>query len=175
MAKKIIFLDRDGVINKEIGYLHKIQDFIFIDGIFEALLRLQNLGYEFVIVTNQSGIGRGYYSKEDYLTVDKWMKKRFLSNGIKILASFYCPHIPENNCNCRKPKPGMFLDCFKHFNISLKNSWMVGDSEKDIEAANNAEIYNTILVRSGHQINESESNATIIIDSLKDIEDVVKG
>ena len=173
MSKKVIFLDRDGVINQEKNYLHKIEDFKFINGIFDSLRTIQDLGYHFIVITNQSGIGRGLYSEEDYLLLDKWMKKEFEKNGVKILFSIHCPHIPEQKCDCRKPKPGMFINCFKLFKISKDDSWMVGDSERDIEAAIMAGINKTILVRSGHPISESTTKASIVVDSIKDIKKII--
>ena len=174
MSKKVIFLDRDGVINQEVSYLHKIENFKFIDGIFKSLRAVQKLGYCLIVVTNQSGIGRGLYSNSDYLLIDKWMKEEFEKNGVKILYSIYCPHTPEQNCDCRKPKPGMFIKCFEIFQISKNESWMVGDSERDIEAAINAGINNNVLVRSGHPISEKETKASFIIDSIRDITMIVK-
>jgi len=171
---KVIFLDRDGVINQEVSYLHKIENFKFINGVFESLRLLQELGYYFIVITNQSGIGRGLYSEQDYLLLDKWMKKEFEKNGVRILYSTYCPHTPEQKCDCRKPKPGMFKNCFKLFQISKDESWMVGDSERDIEAAIMSGITNNILVRSGHPISESTTKASIVIDSIKDITNVIK-
>ena len=173
MNKKIIFLDRDGVINEEKNYLHRIEDFIFIDGVFESLKLLQNFGYQFIVVTNQSGIGRGMYSSEDYLLIDKWMKKEFEKNGVNILHSIHCPHTPEQNCNCRKPKPGMFEECLSMFQISKKDSWVIGDSERDIEAGVRAGLKNTILVRSGHQIDEKNTRADFILDSIKGIAELI--
>jgi len=174
VSKKVIFLDRDGVINQEVNYLHKIENFKFINGVFKSLRVLQELGYDFIVITNQSGIGRGLYSEEDYLLLDKWMKKEFEKNGIRILHSIHCPHTPEQKCDCRKPKPGMFIKCFKLFEISKDDSWMVGDSERDIEAAMNAGITNNILVRSGHPISEETTKASTVIDSIKDITNIIK-
>ena len=174
MAIKTIFLDRDGVVNKEVRYLYKLSDFEFIDGIFDACLYFQKLGYEIVIVTNQSGIARGYYNENDYLKLTEWMLGQFNNNGIKILDTFYCPHDPESLCECRKPKPGMFLEAKKQYNIDMKNSWMIGDSESDIKSANAAGIFNTILVRSGHLIDESNSNSKFTIDSIKQSNEVIK-
>ena len=174
MDKKIIFLDRDGVINEEKNYLHMIEDFIFIDGVFESLKLMQKLGYELIVVTNQSGIGRGLYSTEDFLTIDKWMKKEFERNNIKILSSVYCPHKPEQNCNCRKPKPGMLEKCFEKYQISKENSWIIGDSERDIEAGIRAGIKKTILVRSGHPIDEKNTKAKVVIDSIRDITQIIR-
>jgi len=171
---KIIFLDRDGVINQEVNYLHRIEDFKFINGIFDSLRALQELNYHFIIITNQSGIGRGFYSEKDYLLLDKWIKKEFEIKGIKILYSIHCPHTPEQKCDCRKPKPGMFINCFKLFQISKDDSWMVGDSERDIEASTMAGITNNILVRSGHPISEETKITSIVIDSIADITKIIK-
>ena len=174
MALKTIFLDRDGVINKEVNYLHKIENFEFIEGIFDAYLYFQNLEYKIIIISNQSGISRGYFNENDYKNLTEWMLNQFDKRSISILDIFYCPHKPESKCNCRKPKPGMFIDAKTKYGISMRDSWMIGDSESDIQAANNAGISNTILVRSGHSINESNSKSKYIIDSIKQSIDVIK-
>ena len=166
MRTKTIFLDRDGVINKEVNYLHKIDDFEFINGIFDTCIYFQKLGYKIIIITNQSGISRGYYTEKQYQIVTKWMLNEFLNNQVQILDIFHCPHSPEANCNCRKPKPGMLLDAKSKHNIDMKKSWMIGDKENDIIAANQSGITNTILVKSGHQINEISSNAKYILESV---------
>ena len=174
MAIKTIFLDRDGVVNKEVRYLYKLSDFEFIDGIFDACLYFQKLGYEIVIVTNQSGITRGYYNENDYQKLTEWMLGQFNDNGINILDTFYCPHGPESLCECRKPKPGMLIEAKHKYNISMKDSWMIGDSESDIKAANAAGISKTILVRSGHLVDESNLNSKFTIDSIKQSKEVIK-
>ena len=174
MAIKTIFLDRDGVVNKEVRYLYKLSDFEFIDGIFDSCLYFQKLGYEIVIVTNQSGITRGYYNENDYQKLTEWMLGQFNDNGINILDTFYCPHGPESLCECRKPKPGMLIEAKHKYNISMKDSWMIGDSESDIKAANAAGISKTILVRSGHLVDESNSNSKFTIDSIKQSKEVIK-
>ena len=174
MAIKTIFLDRDGVINKEVNYLHKIKNFEFIEGVFDACLYFQNLEYKIIIISNQSGISRGYFNENDYKNLTQWMLGQFYKNSISILDIFYCPHGPESKCDCRKPKPGMFIDAKYKYNISMKESWMIGDSESDIKAANTAGISNTILVRSGHLIDESNSNSKFIIDSIKQSREVIK-
>jgi D-glycero-D-manno-heptose 1,7-bisphosphate phosphatase len=174
MTLKTIFLDRDGVINKEVKYLFRIADFEFIEGVFDACLYFHNLDYKIIIISNQSGIARGYYNNNDYQRLTEWMLNQFNKKGISILDILYCPHAPESKCNCRKPKPGMLIEAKYKYNISMDDSWMIGDKETDIEAANLAGITNTILVRSGHLINESDSNSKFTIDSIKESKKVIK-
>ena len=173
MPIKTIFLDRDGVINKEIGYLYEINKFEFIDGIFDACKHFQEVGYEIIIITNQSGISRGLYSQNDYNALTTWMVNEFMSKGVSILDTVHCQHRPEEKCYCRKPLPGMFLKCKKSMNINMKLSWAIGDKETDIIAAKNAGISQTILVRSGHKIEEVNSQAKFIIDSIKESTSIV--
>lgn len=173
MDIKTIFLDRDGVINKEVGYLHKIKDFEFIDGVFDACLYFQSLDYQIIIVTNQSGIERGYYSENDFHIVNNWMLEQFKDQGVDILDVFFCPHGPESNCDCRKPKPGMFNQANKKYDINMEDSWMIGDKEADVQAANAAGIENTVLVKSGHAIDEVNSKAEFILDSIKQAKTII--
>ena len=167
MPIKTIFLDRDGVINKDINYLHKIDDFEFIDGIFDVCLYFQNLGYKIIIITNQSGISRGYYTESDYQKLTQWMLEQFQYKNVNILDVFHCPHGPDSTYDCRKPKPGMLIEAKITHNIDMEKSWMIGDKERDIRASNDAGIINTILVRGGHKIDEYNSDAKFIIDSLQ--------
>jgi len=169
---KVFFLDRDGVINKEIGYLHEIKKFEFIDGVIEALEYIQNKGFKIIVITNQSGIGRGIYTKEKFIELNNWMIDLLSAKTIDILDVLFCPHSPEENCLCRKPKPVMFLEAKKRFQIDMNKSWSVGDKETDISAAKSAGIKNTILVKSGHSINEENSKASYILESLYDVIDL---
>ena len=173
MSIKTIFLDRDGVINKEINYLHKIEDFEFIKCVFEVCQYLINLNYKIDIITNQSGISRGYYTEKDFQIINNWMLDQFKNNGINILDVFHCPHSPNADCNCRKPKPGMLLQAKIKHDIDMSNSWLVGDTEFDISAANSAGVLNTILVKSGHKINEDSSNAKYILNSIQQVSQVI--
>lgn len=166
---KALFLDRDGVINVEKDYLYKIDEFEFIDGIFDLCMYYQNLGYIIVVVTNQSGIARGYYSEEDFKKLTSWMQDEFLQNGIDIKKVFYCPHHPDisQSCNCRKPKPGMLLDAAKEFDIDLKNSIIVGDKERDVQAGINAGLTTTYLFDESKSVKISKANK--IVSKLEDI------
>ena len=173
MPIKTIFLDRDGVINKEVGYLHRIEDFIFIDGVFEACLFFKKLDYQIIIISNQSGIARGYFTLFDYEKLTKWMLDQFSKKNISILDVFFCPHGPKSKCSCRKPKPGMLVDAQNKYHIDLEKSWMIGDSERDILAATRAGINNTVIVRSGHKVNYLKSSAKFLLDSISQISQVI--
>lgn len=168
MSIKTIFLDRDGVINKDIGYLYEINKFEFIDGIFQSCRHFINLGYSIIIVSNQSGIERGFYTERDYQIVTAWMIEKFINNDIKILDALHCPHGPDSNCNCRKPLPGMFLESKRKYNINMESSWMIGDKETDIVGARAAGIKQSILFNSNQFDKKIHSRATHIIDSISD-------
>jgi len=171
---KVVFLDRDGVINIEKNYLYKIEEFEFIDGVFESLSYLQNLGYELVIITNQSGIGRGYYTQEQYNKLTVWLKSKFKEKNINITEVFCCPHAPNQECNCRKPQIGMIQESAKILDIDYKNSWLIGDKSSDIQTAINANIPNTVQVKTGHAFDEKSSKASYIINSIKQIDTIIK-
>jgi D-glycero-D-manno-heptose 1,7-bisphosphate phosphatase len=126
-----------------------------------------------IIITNQSGIARGYYQEEDFQKLTQWMLRKFTNQGLRILDVFFCPHGPESTCNCRKPKPGMLLEARGKYNIDMKNSWMIGDKEADVQAANAAGIENTILVKTGHNIDETNSDAKFILKSMQDTIEII--
>jgi D-glycero-D-manno-heptose 1,7-bisphosphate phosphatase len=145
---KALFLDRDGVINIDYGYVGKIENFKFREGIFELTKQFQDNGYKIFVVTNQSGIARGYYSEEDFHKLTEWMKEEFLKRGVEIKDVKFCPHYPDISgvCECRKPEPKMILDLASEYNIDLENSILIGDSKRDIEAGEKAGIKTNILV-----------------------------
>jgi D-glycero-D-manno-heptose 1,7-bisphosphate phosphatase len=166
---KALFLDRDGVINLEKEYLYKVDDFEFVDGIIDLCRYFSQNNYIIIVVTNQSGIAREYYSKNDFLNLTNWMLDKFLSYGISIKKVYFCPHHPDISaeCECRKPKPGMLLEAAKKFDIDLKNSIMIGDKERDIMAGINAGIKESYLLDTTQVI--KESRATKIVSSLYEI------
>lgn len=166
---KALFLDRDGVVNIEKDYLYKIEDFEFIDGLFETCRYFYNKGYKIFIITNQSGIGRGYYTIEDFNKLTTWMVSQFKKEGIVISQVELCPHAPNEDCTCRKPKTGMIEKILKNHKIDLENSILVGDKSSDIKCARNAKIATAIQVKSGHDFDEKESKADFICNSIKDI------
>ena len=165
--KRVIFLDRDGVINEDFGYVYEINKFHFINGVFEACKYFISLGYEIIIITNQSGIGRGYYSKDNFLELTLWMTNKFKENGINILNTYFCPHSPNEKCDCRKPNIGMIQQSLNDFSIDLENSWLIGDKMSDIQTAINANIKNYIL------INAEKQNITTV-KSLFDTIKIIK-
>jgi len=162
---KAIFLDRDGIINIDKAYVVKIEDFEFFPHIFEVLAYLQHLNYKLIIVTNQSGISRGFYSEKDFETLTEWMVKQFTKKGIKIEAIYHCPHKPEDHCLCRKPSPKMLKEAMKDYDIDPQKSWMIGDKPSDIEAGLNAGISQTIFVNS-KICEEARYNAKTIFDII---------
>ena len=173
--KKALFLDRDGVINIEKEYLHKPDDFEFIDGVFETLRIAEQMGYLLIVITNQSGIGRGYYTEEDFRHLDQWMRSRFAQEGIRIAEVYYCPHVPDTSCECRKPLPGMIHAAGREFAIDFERSILIGDKESDITAGKSAGVGLCILARSGHAIDERVTKADVIVDSIKDLKPHLQG
>jgi len=144
--QKALFLDRDGIINVDYGYVYKIENFEFTQDIFKLLHLFKNQNYIFFVVTNQSGIGRGYYTQKDFDKLTTWMIERFKEQDIDIASIKYCPHSPEKLCNCRKPQTGMIEQILENYEIDLKNSWMIGDKQSDIDLAHNAKINHTIAI-----------------------------
>ncbi len=144
--QKALFLDRDGIINVDHGYVYRVEDFEFLEWIIPILRQFQDADYKLFIVTNQSGIGRGYYSETDFEILTKWMVSKLKKQAIVIEEVFYCPHTPEAKCHCRKPKTGMIEQAIDTYPLDLQHSWMIGDKVSDIELAHNAGIVNSIYI-----------------------------
>jgi D-glycero-D-manno-heptose 1,7-bisphosphate phosphatase len=145
-TQKALFLDRDGVINIDHGYVSTVEEFEFTEGIFPLLSLFISHGYTLFIVTNQSGIGRGYYSSADYQKLTTWMLTEFEKKDVYIEAIHHCHHAPEENCFCRKPAIGMVDAILFEHNIDLEASWLIGDKQSDIDLAHNAHIAHTIAI-----------------------------
>lgn len=147
--KRALFLDRDGIINIEKNYLYKIQDFEFMDGIFELCHFFQNHGYLIIVITNQAGIARGYYTEEDFISLTDWMRCQFKKRNIDITEVYYCPHHPDftGECVCRKPNPGLLLKAADDYDINLQQSVFFGDKISDVEAGDNAGVGVNVLLK----------------------------
>lgn len=152
MPRKALFLDRDGVINVDTGYAHQPEQIVFIDGIFDFCRKAVALDYLLIVVTNQSGVARGMFSKNEVHDLMRWMQERFVKEQCPWTAYYFCPHHPDignprykRDCDCRKPKPGMIAQAAKDWNIDLASSILIGDSERDIEAAKAAGVGKWVL------------------------------
>ena len=167
---KAAFLDRDGVINKDYGYVHKWEDFKFCDGAIEGLKLLKSLDYLLIIITNQSGIARGYFKEKHVLEFNAELERKLIENGIHISKFYFCPHhvngkVEEYSftCNCRKPDPGMFLSAIKDLNIDLKTSICIGDKYTDLLAGARSGLSSGIL------ISGSKNEENLLLNSLGDL------
>lgn len=172
--KKALFLDRDGIVNIDHGYVHQSKDFEFVESIFPLCKRFEDNGFIIIIVTNQSGIGRGFYSEEQFVQLNKWMVGQFNNRGITITDTFYCPHHPrEANgqylavCQCRKPNPGMFIEAQTKHNIDMPNSVMIGDRMSDIHASHNAGVGHRFLLQNASH----KADGSVSFQSIAHLED----
>ncbi|MGL5710717.1 MAG: D-glycero-beta-D-manno-heptose 1,7-bisphosphate 7-phosphatase [Cetobacterium sp.] len=180
--RKVIFLDRDGTINVEKSYLHKWEDFEFEKNVIDGLKELKKMGYEFIVVTNQSGIARGYYSEDDLKALNNEMVKELKKHDIDILECYYCPHHPEKglnqyrkNCDCRKPNPGMLLEGIKKYNVDIENSFMIGDKKSDLEAGKKAGLKSILILTGyGKNIEDDVKKEYLIGKDLLDISKIIK-
>jgi len=184
MKNKFILLDRDGVINVEKSYLYKIKDFEYEKNVIKGLHKLRDLGYKFAIITNQSGIARGYYTEEDYLKLQDFIEKNLLKHGIKIEKSYFCPHHPNGTgkygieCNCRKPNTGNFELAIDEFNIDTKNSFMIGDRPTDLIPAEKLGI-TPVLIKTGYGLKSLEKLKntnlhSIVVNDILDFAEILK-
>lgn len=158
---KALFLDRDGVINIEKNYVYKIEDFDFIDGIFELVKSFQDKGYLIIVITNQAGIGRGYYTEVDFHKLNSWMIDQFKQKGIIITDVYYCPYHPTHGIGeylmdslDRKPNPGMILKAKEKYDINLTESILIGDKDSDIQAGEKAGVGRNINVGHGRELSD---------------------
>lgn len=150
---KAVFLDRDGTLNVEVDYLHECDKLRLIEGTTEALRLLKSEGYLLIVISNQSGVGRGYFTRRDVDMVNEYMNNILKAQGAGIDAFYYCPHVEKDNCQCRKPNVGLYLKAAADFDIDFTQSYMVGDKETDILASFKLGTgYGLVL--SGHDIEQ---------------------
>ncbi len=171
---KLIVLDRDGVINHDSdAYIKSKEEWLPIEGSLEAIARLNHGGYTVVVASNQSGLARGYFDIEALSAMHKKMDDMLTKLGGQVDAIFYCPHEPDDACDCRKPKPGMLLEIGQRFNVPLNEVIFVGDSISDIKAASNASA-KAMLVRTGkgvkaEKILQTECKASAAVPVFDDL------
>lgn len=173
MKRPALFLDRDGVVNVDHGYVCTAENFQFVEGIFELVSTANRLNYLVVVVTNQSGIGRGYYSEADFVSLTSWMISEFSRNSCNISAVYFCPYHPEFGIGryridsmYRKPNPGMLMQAARDLNIDLPSSIMIGDKITDIDAGFSAGV-GTLLHIGGGKIDLRCRNIENLIEATK--------
>jgi D-glycero-D-manno-heptose 1,7-bisphosphate phosphatase len=143
---RFVFLDRDGTVTVDRGYTYRIEDYALLPGVVEGLRALGAAGFGLAIITNQSGIARGYFDEAAYHAFEAHLERELAAAGVPIAGSFHCPHAPDAGCRCRKPAPGLILDAAKELGVDLPGSWMIADSERDAEAALNAGCAGAVLI-----------------------------
>jgi D-glycero-D-manno-heptose 1,7-bisphosphate phosphatase len=170
---KVAFLDRDGVINREVNYLYRIEDFEFVPNSISGMKRLLEHEFKIIIVTNQAGIARGYYTVEDYEVLTEWYLSELNKVGVDIQDVFYCPHHPHGKvreyvveCECRKPNIGLLTQALNKYPIDIDSSIMVGDKSTDVEAGKSFGLSKNYLVRTGHELSKAEEERYQVIDDL---------
>ena len=170
--EKLIFIDRDGVINKDPGgwtkynYVTKRDEFFFIDGSIKALKKLKEAGYKICLISNQGGISKGYFTQEDLDRLNEHMLEEIKKGGGEIDGLYYCPHHDRDNCECRKPKTGLIEQALRKKSVDIKNTFIIGDSMQDIEVGKRMGM-KTILVLSGKTPLAETKNWQVQPDCIK--------
>lgn len=174
---RALFLDRDGVINVEKNYVHRVEDFEFMPGIFALCARARDLGYRLVVITNQAGIGRGFYTEADFQRLTGWMLGEFRARGVELARVYHCPYHPTEGIGPyrrdsfdRKPHPGMLLRARADLGLDLAESVLVGDRSSDIEAGRAASV--GCLIRLGaNELERRGDDDVVVLDRLDDVTD----
>ncbi len=146
---RFVFIDRDGTLIEDVGFVHRVADYARLPGAAEGLHLLRDAGFRLAIVTNQSGIGRGRFSTSDYEVFQQHLIDDFRTRGVKFEATYVCPHLPDAGCSCRKPEPGLLEAAARELDCDLARSWMVGDKPSDMELAARAGCRG-VYVLTGH-------------------------
>ena len=169
--KRAVFLDRDGTLIEDKDYLHRPEDVVIFPGVVEALKRLQDEGFLLFIVTNQSGIGRGYFTIEDCENVHRHLEQKLGESGVRLTKIYIAPEAPDRPSRGRKPSPKFLFDARDEFGVDLPRSYMIGDKLIDLECGWNAKTRQSILVRTGYGAKFAKSDPEIgkravIVDDL---------
>lgn len=178
--QKAVFLDRDGTINQDFGYLYKKEQFIFLPHVLDTLRKLQDKGYLLIIITNQSGIARGYYTEKDFEKLNSWMIEELNKEGIQIAGGYYCPHHPgaaveayRKECDCRKPKTGLFYRAQADHDIDFSQSLAIGDRLRDCSICFETECKGFVIA--GEETQPTEKKGDIVfIDDIAEVLDYIK-
>jgi D-glycero-D-manno-heptose 1,7-bisphosphate phosphatase len=165
-----IFLDRDGTIMRDVDYCGDPNDVELLPGIPEALRKLRKSGYKLIVITNQSGIARGYFTEKQYRTVEAEVSRQIGEDLID--ATYFCPHLPNAGCKCRKPSPEMILNAARDHNVDLARSFFIGDKESDLECGRNAGV-KTILIRTGYGKEIDGNLADFVAQDLGQAADII--
>ena len=161
MANKAVFLDRDGTIAEDVGYCQSPETFKLFHTTAEAIKLLNEYGFKVIVITNQSGIGRGYFTEETLSEIHQKMKGELAENGAYVDAIYWCPHHPRDNCDCRKPKPALIFRALQDFGIELKSSCVIGDQPSDIELGRNVGCRNILIASSAFDNAASKADITV--------------
>jgi D-glycero-D-manno-heptose 1,7-bisphosphate phosphatase len=148
--RRFVFLDRDGTLVRDIGYVHRVQDYALLPGVVPGLLRLKGAGFTLAILTNQSGIGRGLFTQAEFEAFQRQLLADLARQGVAIEHTLHCPHRPEDGCGCRKPAPGLLWRARDALGADLARSWLVGDAERDVQAARNAACAGAVRIAAKH-------------------------
>jgi len=174
MKNKAVFIDRDGTINVDVHYLDDPDDFEMYKGVGEGVKKLKENGFKIIVITNQSGIARGYFTEEQLSKIHKRLKQEIQKFDVVLDGIYYCPHHPDDNCNCRKPNTGLFIDAINEHNIDVKKSFMLGDKILDIGAGKKIGA-RTVLIPEPHirkeylsKKNEWEYSPDYVADDFMD-------
>jgi D-glycero-D-manno-heptose 1,7-bisphosphate phosphatase len=165
-----VFVDRDGTIMRDVDYCGDPAEVELLDGASVALRRLKEHGFKIIVVTNQSGIGRGFFNVEQYRKVEAEVARQLGDNLID--ATYYCPHRPEENCKCRKPSPEMIFTAAREHDVELAHSFFIGDKRSDMECGRNADL-KTILVRTGYGKTTDSRLADLVAENLNEAADLI--
>jgi D-glycero-D-manno-heptose 1,7-bisphosphate phosphatase len=177
MKRKALFLDRDGVVNIDHGYVHEPRDCVFVDSIFDVVRSANHAGYAVVLITNQAGIGRGYFSLDQFQAFTRWMLSEFDQRQARIDQVYFCPHHPQFGlgeyllaCNCRKPQPGMLLQARDDLDLDMEASLMIGDKQSDLEAAARAGVgHRFLFTPRGAERVDLRPGLGVLIEELREL------